>query len=381
MKILITSDWNDGNINGVVTSFQNLKRGLTELGHEVRILTLSEHRRSYRSSDITHIGSISANKIYPGARLRSTIAPKLVAELIEWKPDIVHTQCEFSTFLSARHIANALDVPLVHTYHTVYEDYTHYVFSRDDFAKRLVRRFTNIVANRTDCFIAPSEKVRDLLMSYGLKVDIEVVPTGIDLSRFSTEPSCGEILQLKARYNLDKYDTVLVSVGRLAEEKNISEILHYIKRMENFNSRFVIVGDGPYRENLETEVRTSGLCDKVTFTGMVAPDEVANYYRLGDIFLSASTSETQGLSYIEALATSTPLLCKRDSCLDDIIIQGENGWCYDDFEDFCEKLDIFMNLSAKERADMKQSAKERAMSFSYQNFAKAMEQIYIKQLG
>ena len=126
MKILITSDWYSPAVNGVVTSVKNLRRELERRGHEVRVLTLSQTTHSREEDGVTYLGSVAAGLIYPGARLRTALAVKWVRDLVEWGPDVVHSQCEFSTFFLARRIAEELDVPLVHTYHTVYEDYTHY---------------------------------------------------------------------------------------------------------------------------------------------------------------------------------------------------------------------------------------------------------------
>ena len=122
MKILITTDWYTPAVNGVVTSVKNLQRELERRGHEVRILTLSQSLHSWSRDGVTAIGSVNAGRIYPGARLRTAMAGRWVRELMDWRPDVIHSQCEFSTFILARRIAEELDVPLVHTYQTVYED-------------------------------------------------------------------------------------------------------------------------------------------------------------------------------------------------------------------------------------------------------------------
>ena len=126
MKILITTDWYIPAVNGVVTSVKNLRRGLEARGHEVRILTLSQSTQSWEEEGVTCLGSVPVGLVYPGARLRTTLVRRWVKELAEWGPDVIHSQCEFSTFFLARRLAEHLGVPLVHTYHTVYEDYTHY---------------------------------------------------------------------------------------------------------------------------------------------------------------------------------------------------------------------------------------------------------------
>ena len=127
MKILITSDWNTDAINGVVTSINNLMYGLRARGHEVKLLALSSDHQTRITDDGWEVASLPADFVYPEARVRVGLMNKIYDKVIEWRPDIVHSQCEFSTFLMAHHIAHECDIPIVHTYHTVYEDYTHYI--------------------------------------------------------------------------------------------------------------------------------------------------------------------------------------------------------------------------------------------------------------
>ena len=108
MKILITSDWYIPAVNGVVTSVKNLRRELELRGHEVRVLTLSQNRRSYERDGVTYLGSVAAGLVYPGARLRTALAGRWVRKIVEWGPDVVPSQCEFSTFFLARRIAEGI---------------------------------------------------------------------------------------------------------------------------------------------------------------------------------------------------------------------------------------------------------------------------------
>ena len=126
MRILLLSDWYHPAVNGVVVSVENLRRGLLALGHDVRLMTLSQDRRSYYEDGIYWIGSHDAGLIYPGARLRSPAATAFSDELAYWSPDILHTNCEFSNFYIALHLKKLFGIPLIHTYHTMYEDYTQY---------------------------------------------------------------------------------------------------------------------------------------------------------------------------------------------------------------------------------------------------------------
>ena len=156
MKILITTDWYAPVINGVVTSVLLLQRELERLGHEVRVVTLSNSLHTYREGSVYYMGSVSANKIYPGARLRMKRARSMMRELAAWRPDVIHSQCEFSTFRVAYVLSNHLGVPIIHTYHTVYEDYTHYFSPSRRVGRMMVSAFSRWICGRTACIVAPA---------------------------------------------------------------------------------------------------------------------------------------------------------------------------------------------------------------------------------
>lgn len=377
MKILITSDWNDQAVNGVATSVKNLRRELELLGHEVRILTLSQSHHSWSANGVTYLGSMPVGRIYPGARLRTALSGKWVREIVAWGPDIVHSQCEFSTFFMARRIAEELDIPLVHTYHTVYEDYTHYFSPSVRLGKKAVATLSRFVAGKTDATIVPTDKVRRLLLNYGVCVPIHVVPSGIDLRRFEKETEPQTLQRMRADLGIPADRTVLVNVGRMAEEKNIEELLRFRAAMGKGKVTLLLVGGGPWKEKLEGVAAGLGLtAPDVVFAGMVPPDTVADWYRMGGLFLSASTSETQGLTYVEALAAGIPALCRADTCLEGVIFEGENGWQYHTEAEFTARLEEF--LSHPERhAAMKEAALRTAQEYSAALFGRRVEAIYL----
>ena len=376
MKILITTDWYSPAVNGVVTSVLNLRRELEARGHEVRVLTLSQNLHSSVEDGVTRIGSVPVGLIYPGARLRAVLAGRYIRELVEWGPEVVHSQCEFSTFFLARRIAEELDVPLVHTYHTVYEDYTHYFSPSVRLGRRAVETLTRWVAGQTDCLIAPTGKVRSLLEGYGVTVPVFVVPSGIDLRCFRREAVPGCRAAMLQSMGIPAENLVLVSVGRLAEEKNLEELLRFRAALGEQGVTLLVVGDGPHRPQLEQLAAQLGLtAPAVVFAGMVPPEQVADWYRLGDLFVSASSSETQGLTYVEALAAGVPALCRADDCLSGVIREGENGWQYRDERDFMNKLDWFRSHPDRWAALAWQAA-DSAGEFSAETFAARLEAIY-----
>lgn len=386
MKILITTDWYKPIVNGVVTSVLNLKKELEERGHEVRVLTLSRDYHSYEEDGVYYIKSVNLEKIYPNVRAVLPHREAYIQELIQWNPDVVHSQCEFMTFSYAVKISRKCNCPLLHTYHTIYEDYLHYLpgtfFQYTKGAaleKKMVAKFSKAVLKKTQQVIAPTKKVEELLKNYEVSEPISVIPTGIDLKRFQEVLSKEERNRRREALGISKDSKVLVSIGRLAKEKNLEEILIYfqklIKEELTFKLKLLIIGDGPDRERLEGIAKTLQLQEKVIFTGMVTPEEVAQYYQLGDVFVCASNSETQGITYMEALASGIPALCSKDACLDSVITDGYNGFQYETYEFFKMHLQYILE-SEERRVEMGVCARQTAKLYSTWNFCTMAERLY-----
>ena len=178
---------------------------------------------------------------------------------------------------------------------------------------------------------------------------------------------------LRRKLGIPKGKLVLLYLGRMAKEKGLEELMDYLARAGRKDAVVLLVGDGPDRE----EVLACAKAKKVPaiFAGMVPHSEVPNYYRLGDIFITASTSETQGLTYFEALAAGLPVLCRKDPCLEGVIENGVNGWQYETGEAFCLHLAQFCGDKAL-RKQMAQAAEDTAERFSAEAFGRAAEALY-----
>ncbi len=378
LKILITTDLYTVNTNGVVTSVQNLFDELTEKGHDVRILTISDSLHSHKDGAVYYIRSVPLGAVYPDLRMPTSYRNKLIQEIIDWKPDIVHSQCEFFSYQFAARISRITGAPLVHTYHTLYEQYlTSYVVPSKRLGDFLAKVLSRKRLKHVDTLVAPTQKVENTLQHYGMRAPISVVPSGISLEQHHQRLSHEERMARRRALGIADDDQVLLNLGRLGGEKNLGELLDLFAeaRQKNENLKFLIVGDGPAREDLEKRAKRLGIAEYVIFTGMVPPDEVQNYYQLGDVFVSASTSETQGLTYIEAAANGLPLLCRQDDCLADVLQEGENGYEYTSAEEFLNAIDTVMD-DPEWRAAAARRSEEIAASFDKKNFGEAIENIY-----
>lgn len=378
LKILITTDLYTVSTNGVVTSVQNLFDELTARGHDVRILTISDTIHSRKEGNVYYIRSMPLKAVYPDLRMPTSFRHKLIQEIIDWKPDIVHSQCEFFSYQFAARIARITGAPLVHTYHTLYEQYlTSYVIHSKRLGDFLAKAVSRKRLRKVDTLVAPTQKVEATLQHYGMQAPISVVPSGISLEQHHQRLQPEERLEKRRSLGIADDDQVLINLGRLGGEKNLGELLTLFAeaRKKNDSLKFLIVGDGPAREALEKQAAELGVGEHVIFTGMVDPHEVQNYYQLGDVFVSASTSETQGLTYIEAAANGLPLLCRQDDCLNDVLQEGENGYEYTSAEEFLNAIDTVME-DPKWREQAGKRSEQIAASFDKTTFGEAIESIY-----
>ncbi|MDU3192363.1 MAG: glycosyltransferase family 4 protein [Finegoldia magna] len=374
MKILITTDTYRPTINGVVTSIESLKKALDRLGHDVRILTFSDSFNSKQEDDIYYMGSLGAGKFYPDARMNKLFYNRFYEDIMDWKPDIVHSQTEFTMFIQAKKIAKDLDIPLLHTYHTVYEDYTHYFSLNKKIGKELAKQFSKQIIKMTDGVVVPTNKIYNLLTEYNIQEDIYVAPTGINVQKLS---ECDD-LDIRSGYKIPEDKHIVLFLGRIGKEKNITEILQYLENIDRDDIVFIIAGAGPFLSELKDICSNSKIRDRLIFTGMIDSSKVGNFYSQSDVFVSASTSETQGLTFIESMACSTPIICRHDDCLDGVLIDGKTGFGYDTEEEFIDYLNQILD-NEKLRDEMGKNCKQLVdENYTEDSFANKIEQIYKK---
>lgn len=375
MKVLITTDWYKPIVNGVVTSITNLEDGLRSLGHDVRVAAVSNTSYSYKKDNVYFFASVYAGNIYPDARINFSPNKDLLDELIRWKPDVIHSQCEFSSFKFAARVSEGLNIPIVHTYHTVYEDYTHYFSPSEKWGKQVSAVVTKLLLSRVDMVIAPTQKVKGILERYSIKPHVVVIPTGINTDKYSRTRDPERNRKLRQEYGIPEDSRLLVYIGRIAEEKRLDIIVDYVARMNRDDIFLLVVGDGPARANAEKAVESTGL-KNVHFTGMIPQSDIASYYQLGDVFVSASTSEAQGLTYYEALMAGTPIVCRHDPILDAIVINGENGYQFNDFESFKESIENILTsefMTEEKRQSISENFKKQ---YSVEAFARNVVNTY-----
>jgi 1,2-diacylglycerol 3-alpha-glucosyltransferase len=377
-KILITSDLYRPSVNGVVTSIVNLITELRGRGYEVRILTTSYDNNYHRDDEdqVYYMRSVPF-KVYPGIRMPlNFFKHEYLEEIIRWKPDVVHSQCEFFTFQYALKIVEETGAALVHTYHTLYNQYATYLPLHAG-ADLMIAVASQLRLESVDTVIAPTQKVKDTLLDYGVRAEIAVIPTGISLDKFRMPKDEAMIAALREKYGLTPQTRVLLSLGRLGKEKNIEELIRYFSTLARFRDdiRLMIVGGGPDAERLQEIADSYLLGDRVIFTGMVDPNLVRQYYALGDIFVCASTSETQGLTYVEALSCGLPLVCRNDAALDGVISNGLGGYRYENCGEFCTYVTRILDTPPLHQSMCNENL-SIAYKFSKEQFAENVSNLY-----
>ena len=244
MKILISTDEYEYQINGVTNSVVALRDELRKLGHDVRVLALSPNHKSYFKNNDYYISSVHV-PIYPDARFSFKWNDKLLNDIVEWKPDIVHVQTEFSSRILANKVIRKLNVPFVMTCHGMYEDYIKYFCPSKKIGKKIIKRLSNKYYNSSKTLVVPSNKLKVKEIEYKIKCPIEIIPTGIELSKYQKKLSIKEKNEILDKLNLKNTNKYIVTVCRLGVEKNIDEILEYLPDLIKIDNeiKFIIVGD------------------------------------------------------------------------------------------------------------------------------------------
>ncbi len=388
MRIGIFSETYTPYISGLVTSELMLKNALEKNGHEVYVVTanLSSFKYEYDSLEkVLKIPGIPTG-IYD-SRLTSIYPIKAINMIKSWDLDVIHSQTEFAIGTFARLFAKQYNIPIVHTYHTMYEDYIYYITKGhfDKSSKKLLEYLTKFYCDKTITeLIVPTKKAYDLFKKkYNVERNIHIIPTGIEVERFYREKiSLKDISLLRQRYNLSKKDFVAIFVGRIAEEKNIPFLIRVVKMLKDDypNFKLVIIGDGPDKDEYMKFTCDMGCDNNIIFTGKVSWDDVPLYYSLGNVFISASQSETQGLTIVEAMASSLPSLCIDDESFRNTVIDGLNGYLFKDEEECC---DIIVKVMKDKRllSSLMTGARNSADKHSSKYFALAVMDVYLMAIN
>lgn len=383
MRVGIFTDTYPPFINGVSTSITMLQKALVAKGHKVYIVTVNPENMSYKYDDedsIIRIPGIPVG-IYD-YRLTGIYPIRAINKIKKWNLDVIHSHTEFGIGTFARIISKQLGIPLVHTYHTMYEDYVHYITKGhfDKSSKKIVEYLTKFYCDKTAKeLIVPSTKTYKLFKEkYKFDKNVHIVPTGVEVERFYKENVDNEeITLIKKELNLKKDDFVILYVGRLAQEKNVELLIKsqvdIVKK--NKRAKLVIVGSGPDYEKYIELATDLKIKNNIIFTNAIPWEEMPNYYNIANVFVTASTTETQGLTVIEAMAASLPVICIEDESFSNVVINHLNGRTFTNDKEYKKAL-IETMASKNELNKMSKQARITADSHSLKYYAESILDVY-----
>lgn len=385
MKIGLFTDTYTPDINGVVSSVVTLQNELEAQGHEVFVITSHKSLlHSVREGNVFRMPGLELKWLY-GYILSTPYHFTVKAEIEKLNLDVIHVHTEFGVGIFGRIVAKTLNIPVVCTYHTMYEDYTNYINRlnielMEPVSKKFMIRFSKFMCNSVANIISPSEKTRETLKGYHIKRPIHIIPTGLNLDAFKPDNIDMQVVEnIKQKYNIKQDNIIITYLGRIAKEKSIDFLIEGFKEVTNKNVKLMIVGAGPAEEELKQLVKSYQLSDNVIFVGKVNREDVPNYYAASDAFASASTSETQGMTYIEALASGLSVFACKDECVEELVYEDKTGYYMDTPAEFASKVDAFATKeNAKER--MKDDCIAVVQKYDVHQFVHNVVQVYDKAI-
>lgn len=370
-------------IGGVPISIERLRKGLQALGDKLLVVAPSYRDQPSEEEGVLRVPSLMNLGENSEFRLANIFLPHTIRKVKDFLPDVIHLHHPIWLGSLGLFVARRLKVPAVYTYHTRLEHYAHFVplpvlLFRNLISHALVRRF----ANKCDAIIVPTYSTEEYLRIVGVKKPTYVQPTGIEYQKFQQVP--GEKVEaLRKRLGLG-HEKVFVSVARLSNEKNIDfmiDAIHSLRQKTDTPFRFLMIGDGHQRDRLQQRINELGLGEHMTLVGSVPPEEMATWYQLGDAFLFASKSETQGMVILEAMAAGCPVVAVRSSGIDDVVRDGYNGFkTPEKQEQWVARVQQLLEDESLRR-EMSRHALAFARDYSVEKFARDVQEIYALALA
>lgn len=366
-------------VGGVGVSIDRLIRGLRGLG-DATLLVAPHYAREQTSRDdvlrVRGVFGLGETRDFP---LPNPASRQAVRRVRAFVPDVIHVHHPFWLGWLGLWLGRRLGVPVVLTYHTRLEHYAHFVplpglLFRNLISHELIRRF----ANKCQGVVVPTESAEEYLRVIGVRSHTLVQPTGIDFEA-AQQTDEDALAALRAEHDLEEARHVLVCACRLSREKNIDfmlEALAGLPEATRAGSRLLLIGDGPDRAHISERIEALGLASMVQLVGAVPPERMSLYYRLGDAFVFASRSETQGMVILEAMATGLPVVAVRSSGIDDVVQHDINGYkTASDRRQWREHLQAILEDDAL-RARLGEQARETARAHDISGFARAVHDFY-----
>jgi 1,2-diacylglycerol 3-alpha-glucosyltransferase len=380
LRIGLFTDTYAPQVNGVSISIQLVSKGLRAKGHQVTIFAPNFPGYHDEQSGVYRVPSLKyLNK--PPLYVAVLGTPRITWSLSRRQFDVLHAHSPVSIGLLAYLTASSKKLPLIYTYHFSMSDYTHYVkiVGGTGVIRRAVRWFSATTTNLGDQIVVPSAKFKWILLEQNVRKPIHVVPNGIDLSAFQKAKAPGSF---RAQLGVKADAPILLSVGRIDPEKRLDFLVDVFARLaDQFpEARLVFAGDGAARKDLEEKAKSTKASERIRFLGMVNRADLPDILHDATVFLSASTSETQGISMLEAIAAGLPVVAVQDDAFEGMLVDGANGYQVPlDVEAFVKTLSELLSDRAKLERFGKKSM-ELSAKFSIEKQVQDLESLYIEAI-
>lgn len=364
-------------ISGVSTSIRILRDQLVDQGHRVIIFTTTDPDADISEPDVIRLPSIPFVS-FEDRRIAYSGFDKALRIARQYDLDIVHTHTEFSLGLAGQYVATRLRIPIIHTYHTMYEKYTHYILDGQLVKPEHVRAMSRVFCQQVHGVISPSLMTYDTLREYGISTEMRVIPTGVKIPSYNQERRQTD----RTKYGFTNEDFILLSLSRVSKEKNIHQLIEQFDVIQEKypETHLVIVGDGPARMELEALAQKTRSFDNIHFLGEVSHDEVSRFYQMADLYVNASDSESQGLTYLEAMVNRLPICARHNDYLAEITSYSSDlGVLFEQSEDYANTVNQF--LTDRHLAGKNAMPEEALTAISADTFANNVMQFYLDIKG
>jgi glycosyltransferase involved in cell wall biosynthesis len=374
MNIAMLTDTYFPQVNGVSTSVYLFRKNLEKLGHRIYIVSPVGPKGDPYFFKVKGFRTMQQKD----QKIALPDAKHLLQFLEDNQITHIHSHSPLSMGWTALWLQKRYGYVHFHTYHTLLVEYRHYMPRLFRPSRKLTQEFSKWFCSEVDCVIAPTTEMKKELEGYGLKKEIQVIPTGIDTDLFQT----AQMVDLRKLYHLPKDAFISLFAGRMAKEKNITFLFEVTERLVRSGAPFylVLVGNGPYYEELVEIVRKKKLNDRIIFAGEMPRTQLAGYYRSADCFSFASTSETQGLVVLEALAAGLPVIAVAQKGVKNVLKNGEGCFLTDtpDAAFFTEQITQLMK-----KPELRETASAEAVAYIKKNwsinlFAEKVSELYKK---
>ncbi len=364
MNIVMLTNTFTPHVGGVARSVETFTKAYRQGGHRVLVVAPEFPDTSADEADVVRIPAVQ-NFNGSDFSMALPVAGLLTEALDEFRPDIVHAHHPYLLGMTALRVARFHRLPLVFTHHTRYEEYTHYVPGNSFALKRFVIELATRYANLCDLVFAPSESIASLLLQErGVTAPIAVVPTGIEVERFTQ----GSGRRLRAAMGIPHDAYVVGHLGRLAPEKNLVFLAEAVAAFlqSQPQAHFLVGGKGPSEDAIRAIFTRAGLASRLHFAGTLELPRLADAYHAMNVFAFASRSETQGIVLAEAMAAGVPVVALDAAGVQEVVRDGYNGRLLRDktLHAFVSALAWVADSSPARRQALQHAARETAQEFS-----------------